>query len=125
MKNKIIVGLVFGATFVVVILIMWFAFPDLSEGQSIAGFSGALGGAIGGVLGVTYLSKFRDERFTQIENRSAHNAFLFLLITLPLGGASIGLSEISTTQQAMGIVIGIWLVAIVIFWISMIYYYKR
>lgn len=125
MKNKIIVGAVFTLTFVIVTLVMWLLFPDLTGDQSIAGLSGAFGGATGGILGTMYLSKYRDERFTKIENRSAHNAFIFLLIALPISSAVIGVSENSTAQLAMVIVLCTWLFSLVIFGVSMFYYYKR
>ena len=125
MKNKILVGVVFVATFVAVTLVMWFLFPSMTGDQSIAGLSGAFGGAVGGILGTAYLSKFRDERFTRIENQSAHNAFIFLLIVLPISSVVIGISENSTIQLAMGIVLSTWLFSLVIFGVSMFYYYKR
>ncbi len=125
MKDKIMVGAVFALTFVIVTLVMWFLFPGISGDQSIAGLSGAFGGAIGGIMGTMYLSKFRDERFTKIENRSAHNAFIFLLIVLPISSVVIGVSENSTIQFAMIIVLGTWLFSLAIFGISLVYYYRR
>ena len=125
MKNEIIAGILFAVSFVAVTLVMWLLFPNLTGDQSMAGLSGAFGGAVGGILGTTYLSRFRDERFTLIENRSAHNAFIFLLIALPISIGIIGLSETPTVELALSIVLGTWLVSLVIFGLSMFYYYRR
>ncbi len=125
MRDKIITGLVFVAAFIMVLIVLWVGFPDFSESQHFAGISGALGGLIGGILGVTYLRRLHDERFTQIENRSAKNAFIFLLIVLPIGAASIGTVQPISVEMAVGIVLIIWAVALAIFYISLVYHYKK
>jgi hypothetical protein len=123
MREKIIVGLIFAAGFVISLIVMWVVFPDLSESAHFAGISGALGGMIGAILGATYLVRIRDERFVEIENRSAKNAYMFLLIVLPLGAGFIG--TMPSIQMAVGIVVGIWGIALAIFYLSLLYYYKR
>ena len=61
MKNRIVAGIAFTVVFAVVIvtLVMWFAFSGIIGDQSIAGLSGAFGGAVG-VLVVIYLSSGSD-----------------------------------------------------------------
>jgi membrane associated rhomboid family serine protease len=63
MKNRIVAGIAFIVVFAVVIvpLVMWFAFSDIIGDQSIAGLSGAVGGALGGVLVAIYLSSGSDK----------------------------------------------------------------
>jgi drug/metabolite transporter (DMT)-like permease len=123
MREKIIIGLVFAAGFFGALIVLWAAFPDLTESQHFAGISGALGGMIGGILGVTYVRRLHDERFVQLENRAAKNAFSLLILGLPISVAFIGLMQ--SIELAMGIVLGIWAISLGIFYLSLLYYYRK
>ena len=104
----------------VVFVVMWIL--DLS---SLSSFVGALGGMVGGVLGATYMQRFQDERFTQIMNSAARNVFLYLMILLPMSSFVLIMFEEITLQIAAGLIFIPWMSSLVIYFLSLYYYYRR
>ena len=95
---------------------------DLSSMGSIFG---GIGGGAGGVLVATYMRRFQDERFKQIMNLAARNAFVFLLIILPLSSLVLIRVEEMTLQIAAGLIFVPWISSLVIMYLSLFYYYRR
>lgn len=108
------------AIVVIVFVIIWIL--DLT---SLSSFTGAIGGAVGGVLGVTYMRRFHDERFTHIMNLAARNAFVFLVIILPMSSIVFIRVEEITLQIAAGLVFVPWISSLVILYLSLFYYYRK
>ena len=104
----------------IVFVILWAL--DLSSMSSIFG---AIGGMVGGVLGATYLRRFQDERFIQIMTLAARNAFLFLVIILPLSSIVLIRVEEITLQITAGLIFVPWISSLVILWLSLFYYYRK
>ncbi|MFW9959027.1 MAG: hypothetical protein ACFFCT_13230 [Candidatus Odinarchaeota archaeon] len=92
---------------------------------TLSSYMGAIGGMVGGVLGATYLRRFQDERFSQIMNRAARNVFIYLMILLPMSSAFLLWFDEITHQIAAGMIMIPWISSLVIFWISLFYYYRR
>ncbi|RDE15748.1 MAG: hypothetical protein C4K49_05825 [Candidatus Thorarchaeota archaeon] len=93
--------------------------------SSMSDIFGGLGGAVGGVLGVTYMRRFQDERFRLIMSLAARNAFVFLLIILPLSSLVLIRVEEVTLQIAAGLIFVPWISSLVILYVSLFYYYRR
>jgi uncharacterized membrane protein len=92
---------------------------------ALSSYTGAIGGMVGGVLGVTYMRRFQDERFTQIMNLAARNAFVFLVIILPLSSIVLIRVEEITLQITAGLIFVPWLSSLVILYLSLFYYYRK
>lgn len=84
---------------------------------------GGISGPIGAVLIMRWMNKFQDERFTHVYNKSSRNAFVFLVFALPYLGAILALQSIAV--EAVGLILLVWIMSIVIAYISGIYYYKQ
>jgi hypothetical protein len=108
------------AIIVIVFVIIW-----IFDFTSLSGFAGAIGGMVGGVFWATYMRRFYDERFTHIMNLAARNAFVFLLIILPMSSIVFIRVEEITLQIAAGVVIVPWLLSLVILYLSLFYYYRK
>ncbi len=71
----------------------------------------------------------RDERTTQILNRAARNAFIFLLITILITVSLLialpKLGTILTYNEPITATIILWIGAIIIFYTSIIYYNQK
>jgi len=92
---------------------------------TLSSYMGAIGGMVGGVLGATYLHRFQDERFSQIMNRAARNVFIYLMILLPMSSVVLLWFDEITHQIAAGMIMIPWISSLVIFWLSLFYYYRR
>ncbi|MHA1909738.1 MAG: hypothetical protein ACW98Y_20740 [Candidatus Thorarchaeota archaeon] len=121
MSKRVATG--FGSVLIVglVVIVIWIISPDSFQSSGV----GAICGMVGGVLGVTFMQRYKDERFTQITNLSSRNVFLFIMIALPLSGAFIILTEVVTVLQAAGMVFLLWISSLAIYGASLLYYYKR
>jgi uncharacterized membrane protein len=86
---------------------------------------GSIGGMVGGVLGATYLNRFQDERFSQLMNLAARNAFVFLVIILPLNSIVLIRVEEITLQITAGLIFVPWILSLVILYVSLFYYYRK
>jgi len=80
---------------------------------------------VGGVLGSTYLRRFQDERFSQIMNKAARNVFIYLMVLLPMSSVTLIWFDEITQQIAAGIILIPWMSSLVIFFLSLFYYYRR
>jgi len=119
--NRSILAALSAVVTVMVVLAILYAL-DLSSMGSV--FSG-IGGVAGGVLGATYMRRFQDERFRQIMNLAARNAFVFLMIILPLSSIVLIRVEEITLQIAAGLIFVPWISSLVIMYLSLFYYYRR
>ncbi len=109
----------------VAVVVMVFVFVWIMGLASLGSYAGAIGGMVGGVLGATYMRRFYDERFTQIMNLAARNAFLFLAIVLPLTSIVLIQVEEVTLQIAAGLIFVPWISSLVILYLSLFYYYRK
>jgi uncharacterized membrane protein len=108
------------AIVVIVFVLVW-----IMGLTSLGSYTGAIGGMVGGVLGATYMRRFYDERFTQIMNLAARNAFVFLLIILPLSSIVLIRIEEITLQITAGLIFVPWISSLVIMYLSLFYYYRK
>ncbi len=113
----------------VIIIVTIIAVSLLLIGPAIfSSIDGAIGGLIGGVVGAAFsthvVQKYRDERFTQLIGYSSRNVALFVLITLPWSAAVLASGQISISQAVLMLFL-LWFVAIAVFYLSVLYYYKR
>jgi len=120
MKRGILAALSAVAMIMIVFAILWIL--DLS---TLSSYFGAIGGMVGGVLGSTYLRRFQDERFSQIMNQAARNVFIYLMILLPMSSVVLLWFDEITHQIAAGLIFLPWMSSLVIFWLSLFYYYRR
>ena len=120
MNRSLVAALSAVAIVMIVFVLMWIL--DLS---TLSSYMGAIGGMVGGVLGATYMRRFQDERFTQIMNQAARNVFLYLIILLPLSSVVLIRFEEITLQIAAGLIFIPWMSSLVIFFISLFYYYQK
>ena len=120
MNRSLMAALSAVAIVMIVFVIMWIL--DLS---TLSSYMGSIGGMVGGVLGATYLRRFQDERFIQIMNRAARNVFVYLMILLPMCSiVPIWLEEI-TLQIAVLLIFVPWMSSLVIYFLSLFYYYRK
>jgi len=91
---------------------------------TLSSYMGAIGGMVGGVLGATYLQRFQDERFSEIMNQAARNVFIYLMILLPMSSVTLLWFEEMTPQIVAGIILIPWMSSLVIFFLSLFYYYR-
>lgn len=110
---------------VVIVMLIVFGIAWILDLSIVSGFIGAFGGMVGGVLGGTYTQRYQDERFGQIMNKSAGIVFVFLIVTLPLAAAAIVSLETFTLALAAGLIFTVWMSSIAIFYLSLLYYYKK
>ncbi|TET07511.1 MAG: hypothetical protein E3J86_12920 [Candidatus Thorarchaeota archaeon] len=92
---------------------------------SLSSYMGAIGGMVGGVLGATYLQRFQDERFSQLMNLAARNVFVYLMILLPLSIVFLFQIGEITLQIATGLIFVPWMSSLVIYFLSLLYYYRK
>lgn len=92
---------------------------------TLSSYMGAIGGMVGGVLGATYMQRFQDERFTQIMNQAARNVFVYLMILLPMSSVALILVEEFTAQIVAGLILVPWMSSLVIYFLSLFYYYRK
>lgn len=109
----------------VVVVAIVFAIIWIFGLTSISSYMGAIGGIVGGVLGATYMQRFHDERFTQIMNLAARNVFVYLMILLPMSSVVLLRVETFTLQIVAGLIIIPWISSIVIYFLSLLYYYRK
>ncbi|KXH75885.1 MAG: hypothetical protein AM326_08395 [Candidatus Thorarchaeota archaeon SMTZ-45] len=110
---------------VVAVVVIVFVFVWVLGLASLGSYAGAIGGMVGGVLGVTYLRRFHDERFTQIMNLAARNAFVFLVIILPMSSVVLIQVEEVTLQITAGLIFVPWIASLGILYLSLFYYYRK
>ena len=120
MNRAILAALSAVAVVMIVFVVIWIL--GLS---TISSYFGAFGGMVGGVLGATYLRRFQDERFSQIMNQAARNVFIYLMILLPMSTLVLLRENEITKEIVAGIILIPWMSSLVIFWLSLIYYYRR
>jgi len=108
------------AIVVIVFVLVW-----IMGLTSLGSYMGAIGGMVGGVLGTTYMRRFYDERFTQIMNLAARNAFVFLAVVLPLSSIVLIRVEEITLQITAGLIFVPWIVSLVVLYLSLFYYYRK
>jgi len=108
------------AIVVIVFVLVW-----IMGLTSLGSYIGAIGGMVGGVLGATYMRRFYDERFTQIMNLAARNAFVFLVIILPMSSIVLIRVEEITLQITAGLIFVPWVSSLVILYLSLFYYYRK
>ncbi|UCE10551.1 MAG: hypothetical protein JSW61_01095 [Candidatus Thorarchaeota archaeon] len=75
------------------------------------------------VLFTRWMRQFQDERFTQIYNLAARNAFVFLLFALPYIGAILAIQSVAV--EAVGMILLVWFISLAIAYTSGYYYYKK
>ena len=92
---------------------------------TLSSYVGSIGGMVGGVLGATYLQRFKDERFSQIMNQAARNVFIYLMMLLPMSSVVLIWFDEMTLQIAAGLIFIPWMSSLVIFFLSLLYYYRR
>jgi uncharacterized membrane protein len=109
----------------VIIVMIVFAVMWILDLSSMSSIFGAIGGMVGGVLGATYLNRFQDERFSQLMNLAARNAFVFLVIILPLSSIVLIRVEEITLQITAGLIFVPWILSLVILYVSLFYYYRK
>jgi len=85
---------------------------------------GSIGGVIGGVLDVMYMQRFQDERLAHIMNLSARNVFVILIVALPLAGAFLFLGA-GSLSYAGSTLFTMWIFALAIYYLSLLYYYRK
>ncbi|MHA2602406.1 MAG: hypothetical protein AM324_009785 [Candidatus Thorarchaeota archaeon SMTZ1-83] len=110
---------------VVIVMLIVFAITWILGSDIVSGLIGAFGGMIGGVLGGTYTQRYQDERFGQIMNKSAGIVFVFLIITLPVAAAAIVSLEMFTLALVAGLIFMVWMSSLAIFYLSLLYYYRK
>ena len=108
------------ATILIVFAIIWIL--DLT---TLSSYMGSIGGIIGGVLGVTYMRRLHDERFTHIMNRAARNVFVYLMFLLPMCSVVLVWLEEITLQIAALLIFVPWMSSLVIYLLSLFYYYRK
>jgi uncharacterized membrane protein len=72
-----------------------------------------------------YMRRFHDERFTQIMILAARNAFVFYIFTLPMSSMVLLVVEEITLQIAAGLVLVPWILSLIIWYLSLFYYYRE
>lgn len=120
MNRSILVVLSAVATVVIVFATIWFL--NLT---TLSSYMGAIGGMVGGVLGSMYLRRFQDERFSLIMNKAARNVFIYLMVLLPMSSVTLIWFDDITQQIAAGLIMIPWISSLLIFWLSLLYYYRR
>jgi uncharacterized membrane protein len=120
MNRSLVVVLSAVATVMIVFVIIW-----ILGLTTLSSYMGSIGGMIGGVLGVTYMRRLHDERFSQIMNRAARNVFLYLMILLPLSSVVVIWLEEITLQIAVLLIFVPWMSSLVIYLLSLFYYYRK
>lgn len=108
-----------------VIVVIVFAVIWIFGLTTMSSYTGAIGGMIGGVLGTMYMRRFQDERFRQIMNLAARNVFVYLIIMLPMSSVVLLHFETFTAQMVAGLVLIPWMSSLVIYFLSLFYYYRR
>jgi uncharacterized membrane protein len=108
------------ATVMIVFVVIW-----LLGLTTLSSYVGSIGGMVGGVLGATYLQRFKDERFSQIMNQAARNVFIYLMMLLPMSSVVLIWFEDMTPQIVAGVIFIPWMSSLVIFFLSIFYYYRR
>ena len=107
------------ATVMIVFVAIW-----LLGLTTLSSYVGAVGGMVGGVLGAMYLQRFKDERFSQIMNQAARNVFIYLMMLLPMSSVVLIWFDEMTLQIAAGLIFIPWMSSLVIFFLSLLYYYR-
>ena len=120
MNRSLIAALSAVAIIMIVFVIIWIF--DLT---TLSSYMGYIGGMVGGVLGVIYTRRLHDERFTQIMNQAARNAFVYLMILLPMSSVVLILVEEFTAQIVAGLILVPWMSSLVIYLLSLFYYYRK
>lgn len=120
MNRSLMAALSAVATIMIVFVIIW-----ILGLTTLSSYMGSIGGMIGGVLGATYMQRFQDERFSQIMNQAARNVFVYLMILLPMGSVVFIWFEEITLQIAAGLIFIPWMSSLVIFFLSLLYYYRK
>jgi hypothetical protein len=75
------------------------------------------------VLVLLYVKKLQDERYTHILSLGARNAFIFLMMILPLLSA-LQLLNIAWIEPGLS-VFAVWLASLITLYASTYYYYRR
>ena len=108
------------AMVMIVIAVLWAL--DLASLSNI--FSGVSAG-VGAMVLVIYMRRFYDERFSQIMILAARNAFVFYLFTLPMSSIMLVVVEEITLQIAAGVVLMPWILSLIVWYLSLFYYYRK
>ncbi|MHA1850603.1 MAG: hypothetical protein ACTSW8_05005 [Candidatus Thorarchaeota archaeon] len=116
-------GLLTALSAVATIMIVFVAILVLGL-TTLSSYMGAIGGMVGGVLGATYLQRFQDERFSQIMNQAARNVFIYLMMLLPMSSVVLIWFEDMTPQIVAGAIFIPWMSSLVLFFLSLLFYYR-
>ncbi len=92
---------------------------------TLSSYMGSIGGMVGGVLGATYMQRFQDERFSQIMNQAARNVFVYLIILLPLSSVYVIQAGVISLEIVLALIFIPWMSALGIFFLSLVYYYRK
>ncbi|MHA1965688.1 MAG: hypothetical protein ACW97G_14000 [Candidatus Thorarchaeota archaeon] len=120
MNRSLLAALSAVAIVMIVFVIIWIF--DLT---TLSSYMGSIGGMVGGVLGVIYMRRLHDERFTQIMNQAARNVFVYLMIILPMGSVVLIQIEEITLQIAALLIFVPWMSSLVIYSLCLFYYYRK
>jgi hypothetical protein len=107
------------------IVVIVFAMIWILGLATLSSYTGAIGGMVGGVLGTMYLRRFQDERFRQIMNLAARNVFVYLMVLLPLSNVVILDVDTFTAQMVAGLILIPWMSSLVLYFLSLFYYYRK
>ena len=120
MNRSLMASLCTVATVMIVFAIIW-----VLGLTTLSSYTGAIGGMVGGVLGTMYLRRFQDERFRQIMNLAARNVFVYLMVLLPLSSVVLLRAETFTAQMVAGLILIPWMSSLVLYFLSLFYYYRK
>ena len=77
------------------------------------------------VLARTLIEKYRDERTAPMMNLSARNGFVFLMIAVPWTGIILTFSENLSPQQLIGTIMELWIMTLLVYFGSLLFYYRK
>jgi hypothetical protein len=116
--------LLIGALFCVVVfsLALWVVSLYVTVSLDVLA-SGLIAGLVAPVF-VVYLQHFKDERFSLILLYASRNALFPLILALPFLSGYI-ITGAGPPVFSGSLLLALWFVTIAIYWLSVIYYYKR
>ncbi|MHA1772074.1 MAG: hypothetical protein ACTSYL_04455 [Candidatus Thorarchaeota archaeon] len=123
MKRDVMSGVLVIIIVTIIAVSLWLIGPTVFT--SVDGtIGGVIGGVVGGVLSSHVVRKYRDERFTQLIGYSSRNVALLVLVALPWCAAVLASGQISLVQATL-MLFAFWFLAIGVFYLSVLYYYRR
>ncbi|MCF2136343.1 MAG: hypothetical protein K9W43_03800 [Candidatus Thorarchaeota archaeon] len=123
MRRDVMSGVLVIIIVTIIAVSLWLIGPGVFT--SIDGtIGGVIGGVVGGVLSSHVVRKYQDERFTQLIGYSSRNVALLVLMALPWVAAVLASGQM-TMAHAVLMIFALWFGAIGIFYLSVLYYYKK